>query len=84
MTRDEAKELSLKRMICKQSQIPFLRLIDEIFDDFDNRSCDGCKYITKGDEFGNGCSHSDIFDYYDDGSYVIPNNFCCNRFEPKE
>ena len=34
MTLEEAKEFSLKKMICKQSQIPFLRLLDKIYEDF--------------------------------------------------
>lgn len=34
MKLEEAKEFSLKKMICKQSQIPFLRLLDKIYDDF--------------------------------------------------
>ena len=37
MTRDEAKEISLGKMICKQSHIPFLRLIDKIYDDFEKQ-----------------------------------------------
>ena len=38
MTRNEAKELI---SFCKK-QDTAIKLIDKIFDDFENRSCDGC------------------------------------------
>lgn len=47
-------------------------------------TCDDCQYQTAGDEWRSGCSHNDIYDYYDDGSYTIPTNFYCNRFKPKD
>ncbi len=62
MTRDEAKEFSLKKMICRQSQIPFLRLIDKIYDDFKNKSCDGCiHHLSANGNFPLSCGECSRF-----------------------
>ena len=55
-------------------------------EELENRSCENCKHlkITNSEWGDNGCNHQDIYDCYDDGSYVIPKDFCCNRYEPKQ
>ena len=91
MTIDEAKEWLHK-------EVPTEILLERIYEEFKleleaeykrgqdsilSRSCKSCKYITVGDEWTDGCSHKEIYDCYDDGSYVIPTDFGCNRWEQK-
>ena len=56
--------------------------IAEIEEAMKPKSCEGCKYNTYSDEFAHNCEHSDIFDYYE-GNYLVPFDFCCNRYETK-
>lgn len=59
------KEQSLKKMICRQSQIPFLRLINTVYDNFKleleaeykrgqdsilSRTCESCKLFRNADK----------------------------------
>lgn len=70
MNREQAKEQAISKMICRQSHIPFLKLIDQIYDDFENSTCGNCKFYN--DEYcdndscpfylscinlGDGCNH---------------------------
>lgn len=57
----------------------------EELEELEDRTCESCRYlkITNSEWGDNGCSHQDIYDCYDDGSYVIPKDFCCNRYEAK-
>jgi len=69
--RDEAKEISLKKMICKQSQIPFLRLIDDIYDSFESKKCNNCWYHNIE---GSECDlYRQLPEFYKDG-------FGCNNW----
>ena len=46
------------------------------------KSCLDCKYNTFSSEFAHNCEHPDVFDWYE-GDYLVPFDFCCNRYEPK-
>ena len=59
--------------------------IDEIFDDFDRRTCENCKYSTWND--GLLCAKQITEDVTFDNFRGIPivyDNFGCNKFEEKE
>jgi len=75
------------------------RLLDEIYDDFENRTCENCKHWKQyeNDEYGkcvNKKINEDFLDtegecnelnYYDCYPVFEPiKNFGCNRFERKE
>jgi len=82
MTREEAKGTDLKRLDIKYangdrefqiSSMKVYRLIDEIYDDFEHRTCENCKYY-------NICS---VQEAIDNSRYIRPLDFGCNKFERK-
>lgn len=72
LEKDEA--LDIERLLFKNK-----------LESLENRNCENCKHlkITNSEWGYNGCNHQDIYDCYDDGSYVIPKDFSCNRWKSK-
>jgi len=58
-------------------------LIDDIYTDFESRTCESCKYNTHRQEFAHNCTSDAVFDYYE-GDYLIPDDFGCNKYEAKQ
>jgi len=86
MNRKEAKNFEKHKLVFKQSQIPFLRHIDKIYDDFESRTCGNCKYFTIEFQKEGSCDMGTGFPIDIDG--VIENyvavDFSCNRWETKD
>lgn len=89
MTRDEAKDF----MWYENDKNPRINwgnhetirglideMIDKIYDDFESRTCGGCKYLEDGD-----CGLIEDWDFYNDEpcKWSPPNNFCCNKWIAK-
>ncbi len=81
MTREEAKKMFREDVDAYGKPKKIMTKIDKIFDYFENRSCENCKYYKK----------SISQDY--ETCFLIKNNgynldcdkdFCCNRWENKE
>ena len=53
-------------------------IVNEIFDDFENRICRNCKYLIRTKK-GLLCSHPINYDYI-----ITDESFGCNKFERKE
>ena len=96
MTREEAKRIIVKTIehqIKKDFQpIDFdtnnkdstfvlgYRLIDKIYDDFESRTCENCKYnIATANEDIMWCNNSDALE-----DFEVFANFGCNKFERRE
>lgn len=54
-------------------------LVDEIFDEFEDRSCKTCTYGAEEDGGGYSCRLSrDLFGW---GDVVLPKDFYCSRYK---
>jgi len=56
--------------------------VDEVIE-LKSRTCESCKYNTYQSEYKHNCDHYDVFDFYE-GDYLIPYDFCCNKWEAKD
>lgn len=83
LTREKAKELFSK---CQSDFI-----IDKIYDSFENRTCENCKYIDD-EYFDLFCINPNVINQHDhlfgDGQSMYDNfkvsaNFGCNKWESK-
>ena len=74
MTRTEAKE-EIKSLEGVEISKGRLYLIDRIYNEFESRSCNGCKHDWCG------CSVQDSILRID--SEVRFDSFCCNKWEAK-
>lgn len=74
MTREEAKELYTPK-----STYPMkMRFIDKIYDDFESRTCEGCRY------FQEGICYNTAVCLMNGGEYIlIAKEFSCNKWEQK-
>lgn len=86
MTREEAK---LEFFTLLESGIIDFKeknIIDKIYDSFEKRSCDNCKYILDTKTIGNFCEYNDRCS--DEGisvDYVRDiKDFSCNKWEKNE
>jgi len=72
MTRVEAKEMAITTVINK---------IDKIYDDFENSTCDDCKYkyVVSYDRTECRCDAS-IIDFLEDYEDASLSNFACKYF----
>ena len=66
-----------------------MTLLDDIYDDFENRTCESCKYSEVEDNVWKSmrckCDKPSIMPYEDGAIYLnIYEDFCCNQYEPKE
>ena len=83
MTREEAKQLKYRRS--KQSEsISFDRLdfmLDEIYDDFESRTCANCKY--KDADLCTNIEVNNFFPLSQEGNEFLlePENFGCNQWK---
>lgn len=80
MTRDDYKVKDT--MIFEESQEDSINsIIDNIFDDFENRVCENCKYNKEQDDFMIFCDK----EMCQDGSKMMwhsfTKDFCCNKWE---
>ena len=58
-------------------------VIKKIFDDFESRTCDNCKWCKLGGEYDNDtCENTSISAHLDTGT-MVASDFGCNRFERK-
>jgi hypothetical protein len=72
MTREQA----LKKLQNNKSSILELEFfINKIYDDFENKSCDNCKYDFCGCDIQDSLIRSHNDDNFSD--------FCCNKWESK-
>lgn len=78
LSREKAKSICLKH----QSVNITNEVIDEIYDDFESRTCESCKYkyVVSYDCVECRCSDS-LLDYLD---LDHTPDFCCNKWEKKE
>lgn len=80
MDRTEAR-LKLN-LILNENKSPY-KLIDDIFDDFESRTCQNCKYFNVSE-----CSIILPFESIDGlgtlGTMEVDSDFSCSRFERKE
>lgn len=80
MTREEAKELYTPK-----STYPMkMSFIDKIYDDFEARTCESCKYGNNID--GKDillCGNAVCLDLTTYGQYVVTKNFGCNTWRAK-
>jgi len=84
MTREEAKS-KIEHFIHNDE---LMKIIDEIYDNFENRICINCKYCVYDEiECGYRCTNKHIrVSIFHNGScsYFAPfKDFGCNRFERK-
>lgn len=62
-------------------------IIDKIYDDFESRTCESCKYWNPSEESilesnGDGYIDCDIV-YAESNGTINKSNFCCNKWEQK-
>ena len=81
MTRDEAKRDLRWNIDFSESMLSNEYVIDEIYNEFENRKCNSCKYSSEedGDKFE--CYFSRDFFGWD--NVGLPIDFGCNRWEAK-
>ena len=71
MTREEVKEKwKISDGVLAHSSL--IRLTNFIYDDFESRTCDGCKYTT-------GCDYKLLAD----SNGIDPDKFSCNQWGDK-
>jgi hypothetical protein len=75
MTREEAKDKIGFHV--GQGLSRALMTIDDIYDDFENKTCENCKYL----DLNNQCWKSEEL-HQAQCTYGYK-DFCCNRFEEK-
>ena len=83
MTREEAKHLFYKINMSsvRRGEYPVesaKETIDKIYDDFESRTCENCKYNLNGIECN--CNES-VVEWLDTDTFP---DFGCNKFERKE
>ena len=86
MTREEAK----KSFYCLEAGTDGISLVDEIYDEFESRTCESCINYDDGRRkevffsFKPRCKESigAGLGTIEDG--WLPKDFCCNRYEPKD
>lgn len=83
MTRDDYKVKDT--MIFEESQEDSINsIIDNIFDDFESRTCENCKYNKEQDDFMIFCDK----EMCQDGSKMMwhsfTKDFCCNKWEIRD
>lgn len=83
MTRDNAKREIIEMFTSK----PFSQLkigdintiIDKIYDNFENRSCENCKYFIQ--EHFYGVCQKDVNTTKNQDNFLSNIEFCCNRWQ---
>ena len=61
----------------------FYNLIDQIFDEFDEQTCENCIHSHEHDELNALYCELDISSNSTFGQKVVDEDFGCNKFEPK-
>lgn len=75
MTREEAKKFAWE-----SPNLKFDEIIDEIYDDFESRTCESCRF-NENDKCG--IRHG-IFLMSNYGVEVNLDTFCCNQWETRD
>lgn len=75
MTREEAEDFNKHKLVFRQSQIPFLKHIDKIYNDFETANCKNCKWLK--DEVCVNADSLKCADYPDV-------EMMCNEWEKKD
>ena len=60
------------------------KLINKIYDDFENKICKNCKWFNKVGLVGYSCSNKKNKEMFGMSIIWINENFGCNKFERKE
>ena len=83
MTKKEAKKYYLlKNKWDTINREELYDLIDEIYDDFENRTCKNCKYFKGSNKIAN-CSNLEV-GAMNGGAFIdVDKDFGCNKFEKK-
>ncbi len=86
MTREEAKNI-VTEIANKNKTIVWLldtdifKIIDMIYDDFESRTCENCKYFKKEtDDFG-FCEYTSKKETNSKNIFVVYKDFGCDRFK---
>lgn len=84
MTREEALKHANNKLSETLSKVD---LVHKIYDDFELRSCESCKYWNPSEESifesnGDGYIDCDIV-YAESNGTINKSNFCCNKWEQK-
>jgi len=79
MTREDAKEQVLKKLICRQS---LRKIIDLIYDDFERRVCSNCTHGNSAD--GDVYFCIPMYDATGGVEVFTDSNFGCNKFKEKQ
>lgn len=83
MTRDDYKVKDT--MIFEESQEDSINsIIDNIFDDFESRSCENCKYNKEQDDFMIFCDKEMCQDNSKMMWHGFTKDFCCNKWEIRD
>jgi len=78
MTREEAKDLFRIDIDSYGKVKSPISKVDKIYDDFESRTCENCKYNLNGIECN--CNES-VVEWLDTDTFP---DFGCNKFERKE
>ena len=86
MTREEVKEHTML-MKSKWVELDLIEVIDMIYDDFESRVCENCKYAEKiigcpCCHHGFMCKNKSVIMYHAE-SMRVSSDFGCNKFERK-
>ena len=76
MTREKARDAIILAITADIK----LALIDKIYDDFESRVCENCKYFTYCDDGFHYCDNQLNVGF----NGLITEDFGCNRFERRE
>lgn len=93
LTREEAKRqepyifiegASFRPDTIEYNRVEYERIINKIYDDFESRTCENCKYFA---EWNDGNGRLGVGDCIGNISIsiesTVPDYFGCNEFEPK-
>ena len=92
MTREEALNKCIEVVTFRGIYNPYVLenveyFVEEIYDDFENRTCKNCKWFNKKTYECENKENEQEIGNYDNIDYIsmqVDENFGCNRFERKE
>ena len=82
MTRNEFH----KKVKCNESYIGWHNaheLADELYDEFENRTCENCKYFKEGEDITHICTIGNSCGVDEYGVPTVLMSFGCNEFKEK-
>lgn len=83
MTREEAKQEMKECEGVEECSMRF-KIIDDIYDDFENKSCIDCRWCKLGGEFENDECHNTSLSAHLEQGTMVSQDFCCNRYEARD